>query len=127
MSKWKNFWIFIFGCITGALVVCSLIIASEIFFRVAGKREPSPPKVAGHKVPSEVYKVDFSKRYNLKLESYRGQHTYDNCLIKGFTYEEKEKSRGYSYFEKWLVVELPDKRLVYLQSGNIRVIEEAQQ
>lgn len=123
MSRWTIFWIFVIGCIVGAMAVSFLMLAAQVYLSVAA--EPSPPKIAGHDVPAEVFKVDFSRRYNLKLDSRYGQDSYDNCLIKGFTYDEKEGGRGISYFEKWLVVELADGRLVYLSPHNIRVIEEA--
>ncbi len=122
----KSFWIFVGGGIVGAFAFFSLFIIVQIFFSYSESKEPSPPKIAGHKVPSQIYEIDFSKRYNLKLDSQSGLHTYTNCLIKGFTYEERERSRGYSYFETWLVIELPDQRLVYLQPRSVTIIEEAQ-
>ncbi len=122
----KSFWI-VGGGIVVVVALFWLFIIFGIFFSYSSKpREPSPPKIAGHKVPSQIYEIDFSKRYNLKLDSQSGLHTYTNCLIKGFTYEERERSRGYSYFETWLVIELPDQRLVYLQPRSVTIIEEAQ-
>ena len=124
----KNDWIFFLGGgVVGAISMLSLVLFVGIFFSYSKPREPSPPKIAGHKVPAEIYEIDFSKRYNLKLDSQSGLHTYTNCLIKGFTYEERESgsSRRYSYFETWLVIELPDQRLVYLQPGRVTIIEEA--
>ena len=127
MRTGKSDWIFfISGGVVGAIVMFFLCSIVGIFFSASKPREPSPPKIAGHKVPSEIYEIDFSKRYNLKLDSQSGLHTYTNCLIKGFTYEERESSRRYSYFETWLVIELPDQRLIYLQPQNVTIIEEAE-
>ncbi|MHC4160181.1 MAG: hypothetical protein ACYSSO_14005 [Planctomycetota bacterium] len=120
----KSFWIFVGGGFVGACAMIFLISVFEILIAIYPK-EPSPPKIAGHKVPSETYKIDFSKRYDLRLSSNYGLQTYANCLIKGFTYEKREGSRGYSYFDTWLVVELPDQRLAYLPPRSIEVIEEA--
>ncbi|MBN1457090.1 MAG: hypothetical protein JW912_04480 [Sedimentisphaerales bacterium] len=126
MKLGKSFWIFVVGGIVGVFATMALILILQILISYSPK-EPSPPKLAGHEVPSEIYNIDFSKRYDLKLSSYESQHAYSNCLIKGFTYKKRDGSRNYSYFEKWLVVELPDKRLVYLQPGNIKIIEESKQ
>ncbi len=127
MKLGRGFVFFVLGGFAGAFAIVVMIVAFQIFI-VSHSEEPSPPKFAGQEVPSEVYDVDFSKRYDLMLDSYgNDQHIYSNCLIKGFTYKKNEGSRRYSYFEKWLVVELPDKRLVYLQPRNITVIEESKQ
>ncbi len=127
MKLGRGFVFFVLGGFAGAFAIVVITVAFQIFI-VSRPEAPSPPKLAGQEVPSEVYGLDFSKRYDLKLDTYgNDQHIYSNCLIKGFTYKKKGGSRSYSYFEKWLVVELPDKRLVYLQPQNITVIEESKQ
>lgn len=125
----KSLQTFIGGGIVGFFFAIFIVIFFEIFigfFTPSRPERPSPPKIAGHKVPAKKYEVDFSKRYDLILNSDSGRQRYDNCLIKGFTYEKKGASRGgYSYFETWLVIELPDERLAYLPPRNVDVIEEA--
>jgi hypothetical protein len=122
----KSFWIFVAGGVVGAFALAFLISASEIFLMLHPKA-PTPPKIAGHKVPSEQYDIDFSKPYDLILDADHGRCRYSNCFIKGFTYEKREGSRGYSYFDTWLVLELPDKRLVYLPPRSVDIIEQAKQ
>jgi len=121
----RTFWIFVAGLAIGFVLAAFLAAFAELF--LLASREPVPPKVAGQQVPPQKYQIDFSKRYNLKLASHYGSATYDNCLVKGFTLAKEDSSRGIGYFAKWVVVELPDERLVYLPPGSIEVIEEAQQ
>jgi hypothetical protein len=122
----KSFWIFVAGVVVGASALAFLISVLDLFL-VLHPKAPTPPRIAGHKVPAEQYDIDFSKRYDLILDSDHGRRTYSNCLIKGFTYEKREGSRGYSYFDTWLVLELPDKRLVYLPPRSVDIIEQAKQ
>jgi hypothetical protein len=124
MKIGKSFWIFIIGFIVGGAICISFASFIEIALHVIG--EPPPPRIAGQQVPAQTYQIDFSKRYNLILESQRDSANYANCLIKGFTNKKHLSPRGYGYFDRWLVVELADGRLVYLPNHRIEVIEEAQ-
>lgn len=121
----KSFWIFVIGCIVGGAIGVSFAAFIEIALHAI--KEPPPPRIAGQQVPAQTYQIDFSKRYNLILESQRDSAKYTNCLIKGFTTKKNVSMRGYGYFDRWLVVELADGRLVYLPNHRIEVIEEAQQ
>jgi hypothetical protein len=128
MKTGKDFWLFFGGIVIGAIIGFYCFIFLYVFF-ASGKPKPSPPKIAGVKVPSETYEIDFSKRYNLILDSRYGSatYTYNDCLIKGFTRgkTESESSSRYEYFDTWLAVELSDGRMVYIPPRNIIMIEES--
>jgi hypothetical protein len=118
----KGIWIFLAGVAVGG-VICFYSFFFLDFLLTSAKS--SPPTIAGMKVPSKTYEIDFSKRYNLTLDSQHGSVAYTNCLIKGFTQgKEESSSRGY-YFDTWLAVELPDGRMAYFSPRDIIMIEEA--
>jgi hypothetical protein len=124
MKIGKGFWLFIGGIVIGGIIGFYSFIFLEFFVTSV---KPLPPKIAGVRVPSNTYEIDFSKRYNLTLDSQHGSATYTNCLIKGFTKgkTESESSSRYEYFDTWLVVELSDGRIVYFPPHNIIMIEES--
>jgi hypothetical protein len=126
MKIGKGFWLFIGGIVVGGTIGFYSFIFLEYF---VASMKPSPPKIAGVRVPSKTYEIDFSKRYNLTLDSRYGSatYTYTDCLIKGFTQgkTESESSSRYEYFDTWLVVELSDGRIVYFPPHNIIMIEES--
>jgi hypothetical protein len=125
MKVRKDFWLFIGGIVIGIIIGC-YFFAFVRFFLFLAPRKPSPPKIAGVKVPSKTYEIDFSKRYNLTLDSQHGSVTFTNCLIKGFTQGKQESSPSrYDYFDTWLVVELSDGRIIYLPPHNVVMIEES--
>ena len=98
---------------------------------------PVPPALAGQTVPVQPYKIDFTKRYDLICTgvgsgpSGSGSLQYRNCRILGFTGaggkgEEAQSSRYYTdTFDKWIVLELPDKRHAFLPPNAIAAFEEA--
>src|SRR5207237_1388773 len=94
------------------------------------QKRNEPVELAGEKAPAKFYEIDFNKRYDLITQGYRGERlTYTNCKILGSTRPaEPKQSSGLSsyseYFEKWLVIELPDGRLAYLPADHIDMIEE---
>jgi hypothetical protein len=126
MKIGKGFWLFVAGVVVGGVISFYSFLFLKIFF---ARSKPSPPKIAGIKVPSQTYEIDFSKRYNLILDSRGGSspYTYNNCLIKGFTKgkDESGSSSRYGYFDTWLAVELSDDRIVYFPPHNIIMIEES--
>jgi hypothetical protein len=82
-------------------------------------------------VPKENYIIDFSRRYNLILSGYKGDKTYENVKILGYTGKTVRESSGslsssYDRFGRWLAVELPDRRRVYLSESSISFIEEVE-
>lgn len=100
--------------------------------------EPTvPPALAGQAVPVQPYKIDFAKRYDLICNgigsgpSGSGSLQYRNCRILGYTGagskpEDSLSSRYYTdTFDKWIVLELPDKRHAFLPPNAISAFEEA--
>jgi hypothetical protein len=128
MKIGKGFWLFVGGMAVGGTIGFYSFIFLNMFL---ASTKPCPPKVAGVRVPANTYEIDFSKRYNLTLDSRydSATHTYTDCLIKGFTQGKKESesssSSRYEYFDTWLVVELSDGRMVYIPPHNIIMIEES--
>jgi hypothetical protein len=126
MKIGKGFLLLIVGIVVGGTIGFYSFIFLRFFL---ASTKPSPPKIAGVRVPSKTYEIDFSKRYNLTLDSrYRSDtYTYKDCLIKGFTQgkTESESSSRYEYFDTWLVAELSDGRIVYFPPRNIIMIEES--
>ena len=90
------------------------------------------PTIAGQEVPKENYTIDFSRRYNLIISGYnKVDRTYENVKILGYTGKIVRESSGslsssYDHFGRWLAVELPDRRRVYLPASNISYIEEVE-
>jgi hypothetical protein len=118
----KGVWIFIAGLIVGGTIAFWSLLGLQFFIKEA---TPSAPRIAGIKVPEKTYEIDFSKRYNLTLDLRSGPNTYSDCLIKGFTKSQPESFSRYEYFNAWLVVELPDGRIVYLPPHDVTMIEES--
>jgi hypothetical protein len=127
MKTRKDLWLLLGGIIIGAIIGFYIFVFFR-FLLFLSPRKPSPPKIAGVKVPSKTYEIDFSKRYNLTLDSQHSSVTFTNCLIKGFTQGKTELSSSrYDYFDTWLVVELSDGRIIYLPPHNVIMIEESKQ
>ncbi|MBN1392880.1 MAG: hypothetical protein JW947_08775 [Sedimentisphaerales bacterium] len=127
MKNKKDLWLLIGGIVIGAIIGFYFFVFAR-FLLFFTPRKPSPPKIAGVKVPSKTYEIDFSKRYNLTLDSQHSSVTFTNCLIKGFTQGKPQSSPSrYDYFDTWLVVELSDGRVIYLPPRNVVMIEESKQ
>jgi hypothetical protein len=113
-----------------------LMVLVFVAFKCSGNRSELPT-LAGQKLPANMFQIDFSKRYNIfPTGGYgsSGDRVYQNVKILGFvgSPEGREKNAGsfmgsdyFSYFGKWLVLELYDTRKVYLPVSAIGVIEEA--
>ena len=124
MKIGKGFWLFVAGIVIGGIIGFYSFIFLKFF---VPHGEPLPPKIAGVRVPTKTYDIDFSKRYDLTLDSRYGPEKLVNCLIKGFTRGKTESSSSsrYEYFDTWLVVEQPDGRTIYFPPRNIMMIEES--
>ncbi len=126
------------GCV-GGMLLGMLVVVLPLGYRASRRSEadvPEPPKLAGQAVPRQAFKIDFQRRYHFYLNTGFGQvpaqggDVYRNCRIVGFTGAPSDESvSNSSYytdsFGAWLVVELPDRRLAYLQPSEIRAFEEA--
>ena len=122
--KSRDFGFLFLGAIIG-------LIGFGILRSVLFSRPERPPTIAGQEVPKENYIIDFSRRYNLILSDYKGNRTYENVKILGYTGKTVRESSGslsssYDHFGRWLAVELPDKRRVYLSESSISYIEEVE-
>jgi hypothetical protein len=111
--------------------VCVGCVVFAMFAALSLHRPERAPAVAGQEVPRENYTIDFSRRYNLVLSGYKAERTYENVKILGYTGKMVRESSGslssgYDQFNRWLAIELPDKRRVYLSSNSISYIEETQ-
>ena len=87
------------------------------------------PTLGGQEVPNENFVIDFSRRYRIILSDAKGSPAYENAKILGYTGETVRESsgrlsKGYGHFGRWLVIELPDRRRVYLSPGHISYIED---
>ena len=99
--------------------------------------EPVAPALAGQTVPAQLYKIDFTKRYDLicsgvgTSSSGNGTLVYHNCRILGFTgvsgknAQPEYSSYNTDTFDKWVVLELPDKRHAFVPPNAIAAFEEA--
>jgi hypothetical protein len=122
--KSRDFGFLIIGAFLG-------LIGFGILKSVLSSRPDRAPTIAGQEVPKENFTIDFSRRYNLILSAYKGEKNYENVKILGYTGETVRESSGslsssYERFRRWLVVELPDRRRVYLSESSISLIEEVE-
>ena len=99
---------------------------------LAPPKEPAAPALAGQTVPAQLFKIDFTKRYDLICSgSGNGALVYRNCRILGFTGGGVQAARPQYYsddtdtFDKWVVLELPDLRHAFLPPSQIEAFEEA--
>lgn len=87
------------------------------------------PRVGGQEVPQKKFPLDFSRSYHLVTRESGRERVYQNVKILGYTGSTVkdtagEPSGGYNYFDRWLAIELPDKRRAYLPANSIASIEE---
>jgi hypothetical protein len=114
--------------VVGVLVGLILVL----FFRACWPQRPVKPEIGGQAIPDTRFVIDFNKRYNIICSEYRGGGIYENVRIVGYTGPEVKESsgqlsRGYSYFEHWLVLERTDGRKVYLPMASVSFLEEVDQ
>lgn len=95
---------------------------------------PAPSTAeSGPKRPEGPFNIDFSKRYDVTLSTRDDQtQVYRNCLILGFTgkgpKDQQEKLRPLNEtFSGWVVIELPDKRLLYVHGFSIFSLEQSKE
>ena len=111
----------------------ALLFCAFVALRSCGLRHQTP-SIGGQNVPQKTFQIDFNRRYNVICSGYQARKdavTYENVSILGFvgSADPSRNTRGlssysYGYFNYWLVLELEDKRKVYLPSSSISIIEE---
>jgi hypothetical protein len=89
-----------------------------------------PPQLAGQAVPDENIVIDFRKRYNLVCEDAGTSRTYSSCRVLGYTGDTVRDADGsmksnYGHFGRWLAVQLPGGRRVFMSPSSIQFLEEA--
>ena len=87
------------------------------------------PTLGGQELPNANYVIDFSRRYNVICNDYKGTHTYEDIKILGYTGKTVRESSGslssgYGFLERWLVVELQDGRQAYFSPSSISFLEQ---
>lgn len=126
----------IFGFLFGIMIAAM----SQVFSNSTSgrqEREAKSPNSAGQtSAPDrqaaslQLFKIDYSKRYDVVCTSDSTTPLiYRNCLILGFTKTEGHSKKeadapGEGQFDEWLVVKLPDARHAYLNTYEVRAIEE---
>lgn len=116
-----------------ALLILGAVIGLVSFGVLRGCVFSGPekmPTLAGRELPNANYVIDFAGRYNVICNDYKGAHTYENVKILGYTGKAVRESSGslssgYGFAERWLVVELPDKRQAYFSPSSISSLEQA--
>ncbi len=91
-----------------------------------------PPELAGQPVPNQNILIDFTKRYNLVCNEGQTTKTYQACRVLGYTGDTVREADGslsktYGQFGRWLAVQLPGGRRVFLSPSSIRFLEETTQ
>jgi hypothetical protein len=114
----------VMGILVGLILV--------LFFRACWPERPTRPEIGGQAIPDTRFVIDFSKRYNIICSQYQGGRSYENVRIVGYTGTQVRESsgqlsKGYGYFNHWLVVERVDARKVYLPIGSVSFLEEIEQ
>lgn len=121
--------------LSGALSVI-FFLAGYVVASAAGTKRPDtapPPDIGGQPAPNVPLQIDFNKRYDAHCSLIvQGATVFKNVKIVGFTgSKEKQVNTEYSlsssrekYFEQWLVLEMPDKRLVYIPPSALKYLEE---
>jgi hypothetical protein len=89
-----------------------------------------PPEIAGQAVPDKNIVIDFTKRYNLVCEDAGSSRTYSSCRVLGYTGDTVRDADGsmksnYGHFGRWLAVQLPGGRRVFMSPSSIQFLEEA--
>lgn len=110
--------------------LCSTLLSALLLASCATTSPDHPPELAGQPVPNENIVIDFSKRYNLICRDGQTSRIYQACRILGYTGDtvrdaDGSLSKSYGHFGRWLAVQLPTGRRVFLSPGSIGFLEEA--
>jgi hypothetical protein len=98
------------------------------------KKKPEqvrPPKVGGTRVPDQVLRIDFSKPHDFHFRFYNGgAEVLRSCVLIGFTTPmDSDGNRvgggGEWGHDRWLVLRLPDGRLVHAPRDGLQYIVES--
>jgi hypothetical protein len=95
------------------------------------KPEPvRPPKVGGTRVPDQVLGIDFSQPHDFHFHFYGGKdEVFIGCVLVGFSTPTDDGgnrvSGGEWGHDRWLVLRLPDGRLVYAPREGLQYIVES--
>ena len=105
-------------------------LSAFLFAGCATTQPDRPPELAGQPVPNQNIVIDFTKRYNLVCNDGQNSKTYQACRILGYTGDTVREADGslsktYSQFGRWLAIQLPGGRRVFLSPSSIRYLEEA--
>ncbi len=122
--KTRDIFFLVLGALMGIVVV--------LFIRACSPQRPVAPELAGQAIPRTRFVIDFNKRYNVICSAYQGARSYDDVKIVGYTGAEVressgEFSKGYSYFNHWLVIEQRGGTKVYLFMGIVNFLEELEE
>ena len=114
---------FLFRIVGGVAGVFALAV---LYVVLSSTTTPTPaPFVAGQRVPQEHVSLHFTNRLTFYCSSSREFH---NCRIVGFTGgtgdREPSISRGYDYFDHWIVLEEVAGHRFYIRPSDIQYIEE---
>lgn len=110
--------------------LCSIVFSALLLASCVSPPTDRPPELAGQLVPNENIVIDFAKRYHLVCQDGQTSRTYQACRILGYTGDtvreaDGSMSKSYGHFGRWLAVQLPAGRRVFLSPGSIRFLEEA--
>jgi hypothetical protein len=96
------------------------------------KPEPvRPPKVGGTRVPDQVLRIDFARPHDFHFRFYGGSDVvFKGCILVGFTTPVDDDGArlgggGEWTHDRWLVLRLPDGRLVYVPRESLQYIAES--
>lgn len=95
------------------------------------KVEPvRPPKVGGTRAPDQVLRIDFTKPHDFHFRFYSGgEEVFGGCILVGFTTPVDDGAQvagpGEWGHDRWLVLHLPDGRLVYAPRDGLQHIAES--
>ena len=121
------------GVITYLVIggVLGFFIAIFISMSLSSRTRNRVPEIAGQPVPFTNIVIDFSKTYDIICQEYSSkERIYKNVTVLGYTGERVKENSGsfssnYEYFSRWLALELPDKRRIYLPARKIEYLEES--
>ena len=92
-----------------------------------------PPKVGGTRAPDQVEAIDFQKphdfHFRLHYDSQSSIQVFERCLLIGFTTPMSDDATSARFEEyahnRWIVLQRPDGRRVYIPRDNLLYIEDA--